>query len=517
MTKKGRVFIFFLVGSLFLCAADGTSTEMTASALIDEIGIKDPEIRKFSTALAHYITGAVYDNFSETEKAVSEYKKVLPLAAEREIEVNLKLGADFLILEKPEKAAEALNKVLESDKKNIKAHLFLAAVYTSKGEFSKAQALHEDALKYDPENFQVLTFLSDLFVIQREYDKAAKVYEKILQNNKDDAFLYFNLGVIYGKLNLLTEAEKNLEKAIEIDQNYLEAQIVLGFIYEIDSRYADAVRQYNKVISIDPELVEVHVRLGQLYGRLRETDKALAQNEILMRLEKCSPAAYLRNFGIYISEKKYDDAEKVLKEALENGISNGVIYAGLGFLENRKNNYKKAGEYYSIAIEKEPENGEYKLSLAMIAEKEGNRSQTIKILEELVSGGNNTAEVLNYLGYMYAEEGINLDKAVRLLKEAVLMDPENGAYLDSLGWAYFKKDEFQKAAEKLSEAAKYLPRDAVIREHLADVYAAEKKFEKAEEELKKVLKLDPGNKEAAKKLRKLKDRKERKNRKERKR
>ena len=400
--------------------------------------------------------------------------------------------------------------MLELDKKNIKAHLFLAAVYTTKGEFRKAQALHEDVLKYDPENVQVLTFLSDLFVIQREYNKAAKVYEKILQNNKDDAFLYFNLGVIYGKLNLLTEAEKNLEKAIEIDQNYLEAQIVLGFIYEIDSRYADAVRQYNKVIGIDPELVEVHVRLGQLYARLRETDKALAQNEILMRIERCSPAAYLRNFGIYISEKKYDEAEKVLKEALENDISSGVIYAGLGFIERQKNNYGKAREYYVTAIEKEPENVEYKISLAMIVEKEGNRSQAIEILEELVSGGNNTARVFNYLGYMYAEEGINLEEAVRLLKKAVSMDPKNGAYLDSLGWAYFKKDEFQKAVNELSEAVKYLPRDVVIREHLADVYFAEKKFEKAAKELKKVLELDPGNKASAKKLRKSKDKKERK-------
>ena len=275
MTNKGSVFILFLAGSLFLYAADGVSSAFPASALIDETRIKDPKIREISTALAHYITGAVYDNFSETEKAVREYEKVLPLAADREIEVNLKLGADFLILEKPDKAAEALNQVLVLDKKNIKARLFLSAVHASKGEFRKAQALHEETLKYDPENFQVLTFLSDLFVIQREYNKAAKVYEKILQNNKDDAFLYFNLGVIYGKLNLLTEAEKNLEKAIEIDQNYLEARIVLGFIYEIDSRYADAVMQYDKVIGIDPELIEVQVRLGQLYERLRETDKAL--------------------------------------------------------------------------------------------------------------------------------------------------------------------------------------------------------------------------------------------------
>lgn len=334
MTNKIFAVIFFFMSFLCFFAPSSFCERASSGVAIDSARIKDPKLREISTALAYFIAGAVYDNFDEQEKAVSAYEKVLPLAPEQAVDVYLRLGADFLILEKPDKARAAIEKVLELDERNIKAHLFLAAVYTSKGEFEKAQSLHEEALKYEPENIKVLTFLSDLFVIQREYDKAAEVYEKILQKNKSDAFLYFNLGVIYGKLNLLTEAEKNLTKAIELDQNYLEAKMVLG--------------------------------------------------------------------------------------------------------------------------------------------------------------------------YMYAEEGIKLDEAVRLLQKAVSAEPENGAYIDSLGWTFFKKGELQKAREHLEKAVKYLPDDAIIREHLGDVYFAQKKFEKAEKEWKRALELNPSNKKVNKKLRTVK-------------
>jgi len=494
VTNKIFAVIFLFMSFSFFCASEASCAEAPSAVAIDSARIKDPKLREISTALAHFIAGAVYDNFDEQEKALGEYEKVLPLAPDRAVDVYLRLGADFLILEKPDNARVVLEKALELDERNIKAHLFLAAVYTTKGEFEKAQALHEEALAYGPENLKVLTFLSDLFVIQQEYDKAAEVYEKILQKNKNDAFLYFNLGVIYGKLNLLTEAEKNLTKAIELDQNYLEAQMVLGFIYEIGAKHSEAVEQYQEVINLDSEFIEAHVRLGKLYERLNEPDKALKQNEILMRMEKRSPAPYLRNFGINISEKKYKEAEKVLLGALENGITDGIIYAGLGSLESLRKNYKKAEVYYLTAIEKDPGNVRFKLYLALILERDQRRMEAITLLENIVSASDNMPSALNQLGYMYAEEGIKLDEAVRILKKAVSAEPKNGAYLDSLGWAYFKKNEFQNARVWLEKAVKYSPDDAIIHEHLGDVYFAEEKFDKAEKEWKRALKLNPRGK-----------------------
>lgn len=76
------------------------------------------------------------------------------------------------------------------------------------------------------------------------------------------------------------------------------------------------------------------------------------------------------------------------------------------------------------------------------------------------------SDAYNYLGYMYAEEGSNLDEAVALIKKAIELEPDNGAYIDSLGWAYFQKGKFSEALIELEKAVKLEPDDATIKEHL---------------------------------------------------
>src|SRR5207248_6713032 len=79
------------------------------------------------------------------------------------------------------------------------------------------------------------------------------------------------------------------------------------------------------------------------------------------------------------------------------------------------------------------------------------------------------ATALNYLGYMLAERGERLDESVRYLKKALQIEPENGSFLDSLGWAYFKSDKLDLAEENLRRAADQLKNNAVIQEHYGEV------------------------------------------------
>ncbi len=490
--------VFFSV-----CISGTSSYAGPVNDLINGSRTKEPEIRGSSDALSHYVMGAIYDNFGRTAEAIAEYKKALAYKDDV-AEIYLKIGADQLLLGQLDEADETLARVVEMAPENTKSYLLLAIIYTAKGEFEKAQAQHEKALKYDPENLKVLTFLSDLYVIQQKLDKAAEIYERILRIRDDDAFIYLNLGIIYSKLNLLDKAEETLEKAIQVDKDYLEAQMVLGFIYEIDGKYAEAIEQYKKVASMDSLNKEAHVRLGQLYHRLGETGKAVEQNRILMQLDASSPEPYLRNFSIYVSEKKFDKAEEVLREALKGGVSDAVIYGSFGYLAGLQGRYKKAVDYYSIAAEKDPTNDIYKFYLAATADRMGRRKEAVKILEEAVSRGSQVPEIYNYLGYIYVEEGRDLDKAVALIKKALEADPENGAYIDSLGWAYYRKGMLDEALEQIDKAARYMPDDAVIREHLGDVYFAKGEPEKAARQWELSLELEPGNRKVSEKLKHIK-------------
>ena len=77
---------------------------------------------------------------------------------------------------------------------------------------------------------------------------------------------------------------------------------------------------------------------------------------------------------------------------------------------------------------------------------------------------------LNYLGYMLADQNMNLEEALNYIKRAVDIDPTNGAYLDSLGWAYFRLGKYDLAEENLTKAAQKINTDPTVHDHLGDLY-----------------------------------------------
>ena len=91
-------------------------------------------------------------------------------------------------------------------------------------------------------------------------------------------------------------------------------------------------------------------------------------------------------------------------------------------------------------------------------------------LERAVALAPDNPTALNYLGYSWAERGLNLDKAFALIEKAVALDPGVGAYIDSLGWAHFQLSEYDKAVGHLEKAAALEPGDSTITDHLGDVY-----------------------------------------------
>ncbi len=103
---------------------------------------------------------------------------------------------------------------------------------------------------------------------------------------------------------------------------------------------------------------------------------------------------------------------------------------------------------------------------------------------------------MNYLGYMWADRGENLPRALELIRKAVDLEPSNGAYLDSLGWVYFRLNKLDKAEENLLVASTLNPDDATVEEHLGDLWEKKGDLEKARESWKRALTLkpDPDNK-----------------------
>jgi tetratricopeptide (TPR) repeat protein len=109
-------------------------------------------------------------------------------------------------------------------------------------------------------------------------------------------------------------------------------------------------------------------------------------------------------------------------------------------------------------------------------------------------------EVLNYLAYMCAERNIELDKSLAYIKRALELEPENGAYRDTLGWIFYRLKRFREALSEIQTASRLLPEDPVILEHLGDVSAALNDKDDAVYYWKESYQKDPKSPSVARKL-----------------
>ncbi len=103
------------------------------------------------------------------------------------------------------------------------------------------------------------------------------------------------------------------------------------------------------------------------------------------------------------------------------------------------------------------------------------------------------ADALNYLGYSYADRGINIEQALALTQRAVALKPNNGYYIDSLGWAFFKMGRLEDALKEIKRAATLVHDDPVIYEHLGEIYYKQDAIDQAIRAWQRSLQLDPGN------------------------
>ena len=118
------------------------------------------------------------------------------------------------------------------------------------------------------------------------------------------------------------------------------------------------------------------------------------------------------------------------------------------------------------------DNDELHFNLAVLYEKQDRFDEMVDHLRHAIRINPGNADALNFLGYSYAEKGINLEEALSLINSSLALKPDNGYITDSLGWTYYKMGQYGKALKALKKATDIVKNDPVIFEHLGDVYLA---------------------------------------------
>jgi tetratricopeptide (TPR) repeat protein len=187
---------------------------------------------------------------------------------------------------------------------------------------------------------------------------------------------------------------------------------------------------------------------------------------------------------------KVDDAVKLAEAQLKGSPEDRDVYFTLTDIEVRAKRWKDA----SLAMDKaealatKPEEKVFvDFYRGTIAERQKLYDQAEAVLRKALALDPDSALIQNYLGYMLADRGEKLDEAVGLLKKAVKFDPQNGAYLDSLAWAYYKQGQYALAEDYSRRAVMRLGNDPTVLDHLAEIYAHNGKLSQAVDEWQKSL------------------------------
>ena len=151
----------------------------------------------------------------------------------------------------------------------------------------------------------------------------------------------------------------------------------------------------------------------------------------------------------------------------------------------------RAAEAASVALVRCPDDPGLLFRKAASLEREKKFPESVAAFEKLIELRPEHGAALNYLGYMFADRNENLERALELVTRAVALEPSSSAYLDSLGWVYFRLGRLDEAERHLLTAKRLSPDDPTIEDHLGDLAEKQGDLEKARERWTRALALDP--------------------------
>jgi len=142
-------------------------------------------------------------------------------------------------------------------------------------------------------------------------------------------------------------------------------------------------------------------------------------------------------------------------------------------------------------IERVPGNTDLHYMLGVILDKTNRFEESIRQMEKVLEIDPQNADALNFIGYTYAERGVNLDEAEKLILQAMDLKPDNGYIIDSLGWVHFRQNKLASALKHLKRALELMPDDPNILEHLGDVYLKTGQAGEALDFYRRAIKISP--------------------------
>ena len=465
----------------------------------------------------HLLLGRLYRLNSDMQKAETELKTAIKIDPSSEEAVTT-LAMLYTDEGDTAHALQVLSSVPDAAR-SAKLYAALGAAYEQRKDFKNAVEAFRHAVVLDRDNLDAIRGLAENLMNDGQLDAALEQYKVIVDSNPEDAQSYVRMSEIYRRQAKYDSALETLKKADTLVPDSAEVAYNMAAVYQAQGRYDDAIKLLQDLLKkADSSQADRNnraiflERLGMIYREQENYSAAVETFRKLLTLgDENARGGFQEIIDTYREAKQWPQATAAAKEAvqklpndrdlrmvldaqladtgeidsavadvrsmLKGGPEDREVYLRLGIIETRAKRWKDAEEALAKAEQLSAKADDkayvwFLLGDTLQRQKRFDEADAEfrKVLGSIPQSDPQFSATLNYLGYMNADRGVKLDESLTLIKQALLAEPNNGAYLDSLGWVYFKLGKYDLAEESLTKAAVHMGSDPTVQEHLGDLY-----------------------------------------------
>jgi tetratricopeptide (TPR) repeat protein len=456
--------------------------------------------------------------------AEASYKKVLAADPGNEDAVT-GLAGIYSDRGDPKTASDLLEK-LNKKTPSTRSLVALANDYEQMRQFSLAADTYQRALELDPGRIELKAPLAQNQSLAGRFDEALKTYQELAAANPQDAEPYLGMSQVYREQKKFADAREMLDKAKSLDpdnldirynevlllqeqgktpdaiaalksildstakRNYTNADRAtradmldrLGSLYRANQQYDQAVDCFRQVYNLNPDLgARSEAQVIETYRVAKDYPKAQQESDAAAKKYPTDRMLTEVRAQVLSDEGKTDAAIAELKKLLD-GKNDREIYLAMAERYQEAKNFTEMGKVLDQAEQLAPDKDDQTTIAFMrgsMYEREKKYDLAEKAFRKVLDADPTNASALNYLGYMLADQGSRLQEAQDLIKRAVSLDPNNYAFLDSLGWVYYRQNKLDDAEQQLRHSLQIMSADPTIHDHLGDVLFKEGKLKDA--------------------------------------
>jgi tetratricopeptide (TPR) repeat protein len=466
----------------------------------------------------HLLLGRLYRMNNDLQKAEREFKLAVKLQPDSEEAVTT---LAYLYNEEGDatRAVQVLSSVPDAGR-SAKMYSALGYTYEQQKQYKEAIDAYRRAIELDRDNLDAIRGLAENLMNDGQTDAALEQYKIIADANPEDAQTYLHMAEIYRKSGKFDLALENLKKAESMVQDSIEVPYNMAAVYQAQGRFDEAAQTLSDLLKKTEKTDNSYTqgernnravfleRLGTVYRDQDKYNEAIEAFRKMIALgDDNAVRGYQQIIDTYREAKQWQQATVVAKEAtqkLPNDRGLQMVYAAqladtgapdkalaevqsmlkgkgddrdvyitLAQMNTRLKRWDDAQHALDKAeqLSTKSDDKEYVYFLRGSSfERQKKYDQAEEMFRKVLASDPQNAMTLNYLGYMLADRGVKLEEAVGLIKKAVELEPSNGAYMDSLGWAYFRLGKYELAEEELVKASQRIGTDPTVHDHLGDVY-----------------------------------------------